>query len=77
MVWTDVLGMNVPSLSNVNTASSVSIAVASKQLDAARAEGQAINSLIEGAASVAQAGRGAISASPGAAETGGSVDTTA
>lgn len=68
--------MTAPSLSNVNVANSVSIAVASKQLDAARAQGEAINSLIKDAASVAQAGRGAVSASPGAGETGGRVDVT-
>ncbi len=68
--------MTSPSLSNVNVANSVSMAVASKQLDQARAEGQAINSLIESAASVAQASRGAVSASPGVGETGGGLDTT-
>ena len=69
--------MSVPSLSNVNVANSVGIAVASKQLDAARAEGEAINSLIEDAASVAQTSRGAISANSGIAEPGGRVDVTA
>lgn len=68
--------MTSPSLSNVNVASSVSIAVASKQLDQARAEGRAINSLIQSAASVAKAGRGAVSASPGVGEVGGRVDAT-
>ncbi len=68
--------MTSPSLSNVNVANSVSIAVASKQLDAARAQGEAINSLIEDAASVAKAGRGAVSASASAGETGGNLDTT-
>lgn len=69
--------MTAPSMSNVNVANSVSMAVASKQLDQARAEGQAINSLIESAADVAQAGRGAVSASPGAGETGGQLDAKA
>ncbi|NRA56872.1 MAG: hypothetical protein HRU13_01965 [Phycisphaerales bacterium] len=73
----DTSDMTVPSLSSVNVADSVGIAVASKQLDAARAEGEAINSLIDDAASVAQAGRGAISAASGAAEPGGRVDVTA
>jgi len=69
--------MTAPSLSNVNVANSVSIAVASKQLDAARAEGEAVNSLIEDAAGIANASRGAISASAGGSETGGQLDTTA
>lgn len=68
--------MTSPSLSNVNVANSVSIAVASKQLDQARAEGRAINSLIENAADVAQSSRGAVSASPGAGEVGGRVDVS-
>jgi hypothetical protein len=72
----DATGMSTASLRNVSVANSVSMAVASKQLDQARAEGKAINSLIESAASVAQAGRGAVSASPGAGETGGGLDTT-
>lgn len=67
-------GMNTPSLSSASVSNSISMAVASKQLDQARAQGEAINSLIEGAASVAQASRGAISASPGAGETGGGLD---
>lgn len=69
--------MTAPSMSNANVANSVSMAVASKQLDQARAEGRAINSLIEGAASVAQASRGAVSASPGAGETGSQLDAKA
>jgi hypothetical protein len=73
----DSQSMTTASLSNVSMANSISMAVASKQLDAARAEGQAINSLIESAASVAQASRGAVSASPGAGETGGGLDATA
>ncbi|MFI4916951.1 MAG: hypothetical protein ACIAS6_10655 [Phycisphaerales bacterium JB060] len=64
-------------MSNANVANSVSMAVASKQLDQARAEGRAINSLIENAADVAQATRGAVSGSPGASETGGQLDTRA
>lgn len=68
--------MTSPSLSNVNVANSISMAVASKQLDQARAEGRAINSLIESAANVAQASRGAVSASPGAGETGRRLDTS-
>ena len=68
--------MIAPSLSNVNVADSVGIAVASKQLDAARAQGEAINSLIENAAGVAKASRGAVAASPGAGETGGRLDAT-
>jgi|GEM_PF-5582968 len=64
------------SLSNVNVASSVSIAVASKQLDQARAEGRAINSLIENAAGVAKANRVAVSASRGLSEIGGRLDVT-
>lgn len=68
--------MTAPSLSNVNVANSVSIAVASKQLDAARAEGEAINSLIEDAAGVAKASRGAVSAAAGPGESGGRVDVT-
>lgn len=72
----DALSMTAPSLSNVNVANSVSIAVASKQLDAARAEGEAVNSLIENAASVANASRGAVSAAAGPGETGGQLDTT-
>mgnify|MGYP006288864269 CR=1 FL=1 len=68
--------MNAPSLSNVNVANSVSIAVASKQLDAARAEGEAVNSLIEDAAGIAQSSRGAVSASAGPGEVGGQLDRT-
>lgn len=68
--------MTSPSLSNVNVANSVSIAVASKQLDQARAEGRAINSLIADAANVARSSRGAVSASPGAGEVGGRVDVS-
>ena len=72
----DALYMNAPSLSNVNVASSVSIAVASKQLDAARAQGEAVNSLIRDAANVSKASRGAVSASPGPGESGGRVNVT-
>ncbi|MEQ8316305.1 MAG: hypothetical protein RIE77_10550 [Phycisphaerales bacterium] len=69
--------MTVPSLINASVGNSVSMAVASKQLDAARAEGRAVNALIESAAEVARASRGAVSATPGASETGGRVDVTA
>lgn len=68
--------MSTPSLSGVNLASSISIAVAGKQLDATRAQGEAINGLIKDAANVAKAGRGAVSASPGAGEIGGRLDAT-
>jgi hypothetical protein len=69
--------MSTPSLSNVSIANSVSIAVASKQLDAARAEGQAVNSLIKDAANVAKASRGAVSAASGPGERGGQLDASA
>ncbi len=68
--------MTAASLSNVSIANSVSMAVASKQLDAARAEGRAINALIEGAAQVADTSRGAVSVSPGRGEIGGQIDVT-
>jgi len=67
--------MSAPSLSNVNVANSVSMAVASKQLDAARAEGEAMNSLIQDAASISQSSRGAVSAAAGPGETGGQLDS--
>lgn len=69
--------MTAASLSNVSIANSVSMAVASKQLDAARAEGRAINALIEDAAQVADTSRGAVSAFAGASEPGRLVDATA
>ena len=73
----DHSSMTAPSISSVSVGDSVGMAVASKQLDAARAEGEAVNSLIEDAAGVAQASRGAVSASAGGSETGGQVDVTA
>lgn len=69
--------MIAPSLSNASIANSISMAVASKQLDAARAEGRAINALIESAAQVADSSRGAVSAFAGAGETGRLVDARA
>lgn len=68
--------MTVPSMSNVSIANAVSMAVASKQLDAARAQGRAMNSLIEAAASVGRAGRGEVSATALPGEGGGRLDVS-
>jgi len=69
--------MATPNIGNVDVGSSISIAVAGKQLDAAKAQGEAVNSLIKDAADVAKAGRGAVTATPGPTESGGRLDATA
>lgn len=61
----------------MDTSSSIGIAVASKQLDATREQGQAINNLLEDAARVADASRGAVTATPGPTESGQTLDVLA
>ena len=62
-------------ISNLNVGNAVSVKVADLALDAARAEGEAAIRMLESAGDPAP--RGAVSATPGQGESGGSLDVTA
>jgi len=62
-------------VSNLNVGNAVSVKVADLALDAARSEGEAAIQMLESAGDLAP--RGAVSATPGQGESGGSLDVTA